>query len=92
MQERKRELTEAIIAYLLKHGLADLSLRPLAAKTGTSSRLLIYHFESKEGLLTEVLLAMQGAATLKLPARLFPARLRGDAASEVRVDDIACNC
>jgi AcrR family transcriptional regulator len=59
MQDRKQELIEAIIVYLLKHGLADLSLRPLAAKTGTSSRLLIYHFESKEGLLTEVLLAMQ---------------------------------
>jgi AcrR family transcriptional regulator len=60
MQDRKRELIDAIIAYLLKHGLADVSLRPLAAKSGTSSRLLIYHFESKEGLLTEVLLAMQG--------------------------------
>jgi len=48
MKERKQELIEAIIAYLLAHGLADLSLRPLAAKSGTSSRLLIYHFESKE--------------------------------------------
>src|SRR5580698_7817685 len=59
MQERKQELIETITAYLLKHGLADISLRPLAAKSGTSSRLLIYHFKSKEGLLTEVLLAMQ---------------------------------
>jgi len=59
MQARKEELIEAVIAYLLKHGLADLSLRPLAAKTGTSARLLIYHFKSKEGLLAEVLEAMQ---------------------------------
>jgi AcrR family transcriptional regulator len=59
MKERKQEIIEAVIAYLLKHGLADVSLRPLAAKSGTSSRLLIYHFKSKDGLLAEVLLAMQ---------------------------------
>ncbi|HWX67877.1 MAG TPA: TetR/AcrR family transcriptional regulator [Rhodanobacter sp.] len=59
MNARKDELTESLIAYLLENGLADLSLRPLAAGTGTSARLLIYHFGSKEGLLTEVLEAMQ---------------------------------
>lgn len=59
MKTRKEALVESIIAYLLEHGLADLSLRPLAAATGTSARLLIYHFESKEGLLAEVLEAMQ---------------------------------
>jgi len=59
MENRKDELLESLIAYLLENGLADLSLRPLAAGTGTSARLLIYHFGSKEGLLTEVLEAMQ---------------------------------
>src|ERR1700744_6818027 len=59
MNERNQELIETIIGYLLKHGLAEMSPRPLAANSGTSSRLLIYHFKSKEGLLTEVLLAMQ---------------------------------
>ncbi|MBD8880012.1 TetR/AcrR family transcriptional regulator [Rhodanobacter sp. 7MK24] len=59
MQTRKEALVDSIVAYLLEHGLADLSLRPLAAATGTSARLLIYHFESKEGLLAEVLEAMQ---------------------------------
>lgn len=59
MQNHKDELIESLIAYLLENGLADLSLRPLAAGTGTSARLLIYHFGSKEGLLTEVLEAMQ---------------------------------
>ena len=52
MQNRKDELIESLIAYLLENGLADLSLRPLAAGTGTSARLLIYHFGSKEDLLT----------------------------------------
>ncbi len=59
MTARKDELIESLIAYLLENGLADLSLRPLAAGTGTSARLLIYHFGSKEGLLAEVLEAMQ---------------------------------
>jgi AcrR family transcriptional regulator len=57
---RKGELTDRIIAYLVHHGPADLSLRPMAAAIGTSARLLIFHFGSKEGLLTEVLGTLQG--------------------------------
>jgi AcrR family transcriptional regulator len=59
MENRKAALTQAIIEYLLEHGLSDLSLRPLAQELGTSARLLIYHFESKVGLLSEVLDSMQ---------------------------------
>jgi AcrR family transcriptional regulator len=59
MAPRKQELVEATIGYLLEHGLADLSLRPLAAAAGTSARLLIYHFGSKERLLAEVLDTLQ---------------------------------
>jgi AcrR family transcriptional regulator len=55
MGERKDELLRAAIAYLLEHGVADLSLRPLAEAIGTSARLVIFHFGSKERLLTEVL-------------------------------------
>lgn len=55
MGERKNELLRATIAFLLEHGVADLSLRPLAEAIGTSARLLIFHFGSKERLLTEVL-------------------------------------
>lgn len=39
MQTRKQELLDALIGYLVKHGLADLSLRPMAAEIGTSARL-----------------------------------------------------
>jgi len=41
--------------YVLEHGLAGLSLRPLAAALGTSPRMLLYDFESKEQLVDEVL-------------------------------------
>lgn len=59
MMPRKQELVAAAIGYLADRGIADLSLRPLAAATGTSARLLIYHFGSKERLLAEVLTALQ---------------------------------
>ena len=56
---RKQELLDKLIGYLGKHGIADLSLRPMAAATGTSARLLIFHFGSKDGLILQVLEEMQ---------------------------------
>jgi AcrR family transcriptional regulator len=55
MSSRKEQLRRAILKYLLQHGVAKLSLRPLAAKLGTSPRMLMFHFKSKEGLLQDVL-------------------------------------
>ena len=55
MQARKKQLQEAALEYLLKLGVANLSLRPLAAALGTSARILLFHFKSKEGLLADVL-------------------------------------
>ncbi len=51
----KVALLQKILHYLLKHGLQDLSLRPLAKALGTNARMLIYHFGSKEGLIIEAL-------------------------------------
>ncbi len=59
MSTRKAVLLEDLIAYLIRHGVADLSLRPMAAAAGTSARLLIFHFGSKERLLIEALDEMQ---------------------------------
>lgn len=52
---RRDELTEAATDYALAHGLIGLSLRPLAAELGTSDRMLIYHFGSKDDLVAAVL-------------------------------------
>jgi AcrR family transcriptional regulator len=41
--------------YVLDHGLAGLSLRPLAEALGTSTRMLLYDFGSKEELTLAVL-------------------------------------
>jgi AcrR family transcriptional regulator len=40
---------------------SDLSLRELAAAVGTSHRMLIYHFGSREGLLVAVVRAVEAA-------------------------------
>lgn len=59
MSIRKDALREKLADYMVTRGVADLSLRPMAAAVGTSARLLIFHFGSKEQLLTEVLESMQ---------------------------------
>lgn len=41
--------------YVLERGLAGLSLRPLAKALGTSPRMLLYDFGSKEQLIQDVL-------------------------------------
>lgn len=53
---RKRELLEAAYRYVLSNGLAEMSLRPLAKAIGSSPRVLLFLFGSKEGL-TRALLA-----------------------------------
>ena len=70
MQSSSRErLLAATMDYVAQHGVGDLSLRGLAAAVGTSHRMLIYHFGSREGLLIEVIRtveAQQRAALAEL--------------------------
>lgn len=52
---RELELLEKAYAYVLEHGLADMSLRPLAAAIGSSPRVLLFLFGSKDGLVARLL-------------------------------------
>ena len=52
---KRDELAERATDYALENGLIGLSLRPLAAELGTSDRMLIYHFGSKDALIAAVL-------------------------------------
>jgi len=54
MSRRRAELLDAALHYLVEHGVANASLRPMAAELGTSPRILMFHFGSKEGLLRSV--------------------------------------
>src|SRR4051794_39765586 len=49
-EDPRRRLLDAAIDHVAAHGIADLSLRRLAGALGTSHRMLIHHFGSKEGL------------------------------------------
>jgi AcrR family transcriptional regulator len=76
----KERLLRAAIDYVSDHGVADLSLRGLAAAIGTSHRMLIYHFGSREGLLIEVIRTVEaqqraGLATLLLDEDASPAEV-----------------
>lgn len=52
---RRGELLDAAYRYALAHGIGDLSLRPLAAAIGSSPRVLLYLFDSKDGLIRALL-------------------------------------
>jgi AcrR family transcriptional regulator len=54
-EARRAELLDRIAQYVVTNGLSDLSLRPLAAAVGSSPRVLLYYFGSKEALIVEVL-------------------------------------
>ncbi len=66
---RQTELLESAYRYALTHGLAEMSLRPLAAAIGSSPRVLLFLFGSKDGLV-RALLARARADELALMDRL----------------------
>lgn len=65
---RRDRLTDAATDYVLEHGLVGLSLRPLAAELGTSDRMLLYHFDSKDDLVAAVLRTSNDRSVLDLRA------------------------
>jgi len=81
-QPRDRLLAGAV-EQAMRGGIADLSLRELAAAIGTSHRMLLYHFGSREGLLVAVARAVEEAERARFlswgvtadDARRFWARL-----------------
>ncbi|MGJ5893104.1 TetR/AcrR family transcriptional regulator [Streptomyces sp. V2] len=77
---RQTELLEAAYRYALAHGLTDLSLRPLAEAIGSSPRVLLFLFGSKDGLVRALLarartdeLALLDRIRRPSPAGLVPA-------------------
>lgn len=53
--ERRQELLDRIVVYLARHGLAQATLRPMAAALDVSINRLVHHFGSKEELITAAL-------------------------------------
>jgi AcrR family transcriptional regulator len=79
---RREAVEAAVLQYVLEHGIADLSLRPLAEAIGLSTYALVYHFGSKDGVVAAVLgnleeglraqlAAWAGEAAVSSPAALL---------------------
>jgi AcrR family transcriptional regulator len=53
-ESTRQQLLDASIDWVATHGIGELSLRQLAAALGTSHRMLIFHFGSKQKLWIEI--------------------------------------
>ena len=79
MTARRDDLLRRVVRAAAEGGLARRSLRDLAAQVGTSHRMLIHHFGSREGLLAAVVEAVERDQNERLGA------LPDDAAEAIRV-------
>lgn len=70
---RREELLEAVTDHVLTHGLIGVTLRPVAAAIGTSDRMLIYHFGSRDALVSAVVERI-GDRSVAAVAELPPSR------------------
>lgn len=71
----REALLAKVIVWFTEHGIGDSSLRTLASGVGTSHRMLIYHFGSREELLGAVVEAVERseqAALLELVGSELP--------------------
>lgn len=66
----RERLLDRVVEQFAANGIGDTSLRALAADIGTSHRMLIYHFASREGLLTAVVGRVEAAQRELLAAML----------------------
>ncbi|MGB9252698.1 MAG: helix-turn-helix domain-containing protein, partial [Mycobacterium sp.] len=53
-RSRRRQLLEALFEEFARGGIGDRSLRDVAAAVGTSHRMLLHHFGSREGLIIAI--------------------------------------
>ena len=67
-QPAKERLLDAVIEHFTADGLADQSLRRIAEAVGTSHRMLLYHFGSKDGLLLEVVRVVEARTQAEFAA------------------------
>jgi AcrR family transcriptional regulator len=64
----RQRLLDAVVAHFAADGLADQSLRRIAEAIGSSHRMLLYHFGSKDGLLLAVVREVEARTQDRLAA------------------------
>ena len=95
--EKRAQLLGQVVSYLQHHGLAQVSLSPLAEAIGTSKRMLLYYFGSRQNLFAQALQAsrpdvntlfdgVHDSAGLRAAARgLWEAITVGEQSGDMRV-------
>lgn len=73
--EQRSAFLAGAVDHVLEHGVGQLSLRPLAAALGTSDRMLLYYFGSRDRLLAAVLEVVGERLQRHLTDALPPYRL-----------------
>jgi AcrR family transcriptional regulator len=67
-QSARERLLDSVIEHFAADGVADQSLRRIAEAVGSSHRMLLYHFGSKDGLLLEVARAVEARTQAEFAA------------------------
>jgi AcrR family transcriptional regulator len=83
MEDPKQKLLEAVLAELDRHGLGDRSLRDIAEAVGTSHRMLIHHFGSRDGLFVAIVESVEARERDRAVA-LHPSRTEGTRSDAIR--------
>jgi len=61
VSQARIDLLNRVILEVAAHGIGDRSLRELADAVGTSHRMLIYHFGSRDGLVAAIVEAVEAS-------------------------------
>ncbi|SCG66439.1 TetR/AcrR family transcriptional regulator [Micromonospora halophytica] len=72
MSAAREALLDRCMAYLQDSGFSDLSIREIAAGVGTSHRMLIYHFGTREQLLVAIVERIEAAQRTALADLVSP--------------------
>ncbi|OBI37715.1 TetR/AcrR family transcriptional regulator [Mycobacterium colombiense] len=65
--ERRRRLLDSLVTEFATGGIGDRSLREVAAAVGTSHRMLLHHFGSREDLLVAIVEEVERRQMRRLP-------------------------
>jgi AcrR family transcriptional regulator len=75
----RQELLNDVIAHVRQHGIGDSSLRELADLVGSSHRMLLYHFGSREGLIAAIVAENEAEERARAAASASRGLPEGDA-------------
>jgi TetR/AcrR family transcriptional regulator, regulator of biofilm formation and stress response len=87
---RREELLEAVLRVVARSGVAAVTHRAVAREAGTSHRLTVYYFRTKEQMLLEAFrfLAERSLARTELAAREVSAARQREGAMDAAIDAV----